>query len=124
MSDSMKAKYGSVENVTSANFTGEWGAKVGGEGETYTPSGGTIASERVRGTRPMGEDPEEDKADTQLKADITPHFNEPISTPIPETPSISLPRVTIDPDLPSAPTIRGATVRQRQTSQSRYYSEM
>jgi len=37
--DSMKAKFGSVENVTSAGFTGMWGARVEGAPDTSTFAG-------------------------------------------------------------------------------------
>ena len=107
-----KKKFGSVENITSGDFVGQWGENIAGT--TYTPSHGpSIAS--VRGQRPgIGEDPLEDKADKQAKADMTPNFQAPrVDVPSGiETPSISLPRGDIDTSLPAAPTIRSRPVQR------------
>lgn len=53
LSDSAKEKYGSVENVASKDFVGEWSGKIAGT--TYQPGGITPG---VKGTRPETEEAE------------------------------------------------------------------
>jgi hypothetical protein len=69
----------------------------------------------------QGGDPLKDKADEKVKADITPTSVSGYAGV--ETPSMSLPKTTIDATLASAPSIRGKG-QTRTASKGRYFSEM
>lgn len=109
-------------------WTGKWARDKGYTGEVVAGEGSSDAEYSYRadmqGIREkQGEgDPTRDKADEQVKADITPTNVSGYAGV--ETPSMSLPKTTIDRTLASAPTIRGKEAQGKAPRQGRYFSEM
>jgi hypothetical protein len=93
MTPAMKAKYGSVENVTSQNFTHDWGARVDGSPEAVVSRGRPgVSWHRSRG-EPDGEAQpslEPAKEDKKPFIPFEPFPMPNISVGAPEAPTISL----------------------------------
>jgi len=93
--DNLKAKYGSVENVTSRQFTEDvWGGKMSGEGGQARGSSGEYKGKWHRSR--TGEEPIEPQAEKRPRtlmggADID--YTTPFEVPNITGPNIQLPRV-------------------------------
>jgi hypothetical protein len=94
--DNLKAKYGSVENVTSRQFTEDvWGGKM--EGSAQARAGGGDYKAKWHRSR-TGEEPVEPQAEPEKKpktllggADLD--FSTPFNVPDISAPNINLPRI-------------------------------
>src|SRR5215469_15878097 len=100
MTPTMKARYGSVENVTSQNFTHDWGARVDGSPEAVVSRGRPgVQWHRSRG-EPEGEpEPKIEPVKEKPQIDIS---YQPVSVPQPHITAPEAPSVPLRPVKPAA----------------------
>jgi hypothetical protein len=89
MTPAMKAKYGSVENVTSANFTSEWASRMEGVSPSMAMAKVRARHEGIPKTEPEIE--EKPKRKAKISVDEVPPM-QPINIQAPAAPDISLRR--------------------------------